>query len=140
LASYKDGKKVNLQGSCCLGIQAKISQKFREYRYFDMLITKDKYLAGLWAQVLEICRDRIGEHDFQYIEKFEDLAELLTYIREISTEYSNQMVPAILQRIEPCLERVQTFTTFMAIAFGGSNVQVGVFWGAVHLVIKVSRL
>ncbi len=91
----------------------------------------------MWDQALKECQDQIGLHDYRDVGRFSDLDEFLSSIRQRTEIYSEKSIPILLNRLEPCLGRLQGFISVMAVILRGPVIQTAIVWGVMNLLIEV---
>ncbi|KAM0801935.1 hypothetical protein BDR22DRAFT_146042 [Usnea florida] len=101
--------------------------------------TEDDYFNGIWDQALKECQDQIGPYDYQNVDRFSDLDEFLGSVRQRTDIYRDQTIPVLLNKLEPCLGRLQGFISVMAIVLRGPAIRTGIIWGVLNLLIELSR-
>ena len=85
---------------------------------------------------MEQCERFLG-HDYQQVNRFSNCGDFVCSLRQNQDLYSGQMTPILVNRLEPCLGRLQEFTSVMdavmwRVTFRGKTV-----WDILDILIEV---
>lgn len=84
-----------------------------------------------------MCYNILGEDDYDLISSFESPEQVIDSVKELEVRYAKSPIMRMLTSLQPHLNRLQTFVTFLFLGLGAQNMSAACIWGAATLLIEV---
>ncbi|KAJ3496070.1 hypothetical protein NLG97_g2939 [Lecanicillium saksenae] len=97
-----------------------------------------KSCEGLWQEAMQHSQHILGVEDFEFVQNFASVEQLLEEVQTLENKYANSFVPRILRGLRPYFFRMQYLITFLMISINSTSISYTCVWGATYLLLDLA--